>query len=186
MSGHNKFSKIKVKKGITDAKKSKMFAMMSKKITVESRMAKGDRNSPSLRKVIEKAREVNMPNDKIDGAVAKGTGVGGAEMQTVMYEAYGPGGAAIIVTGITDNKNRMTPEIKHILSNHNCSLGGEGSVIWAFEKKEDEWAPTMPMDLPAADIDSLEKLLEDIDNHDDVENIYTNISNLPEGEESSE
>lgn len=186
MSGHNKFSKIKVKKGITDAKKSKVFAMMSKKITVESRIAKGDKNSPSLRKMIEKAREVNMPNDKIDTAVAKGMGVGGAEMQNVMYEAYGPGGAAIIITGITDNKNRMTPEIKHILSDHGGTLGAEGSVTWAFEKKEDEWAPTMPMELPPSDIEALQKLLEKIDDHEDVEGVYTNISNLPEEEESSE
>lgn len=185
MSGHNKFSKIKVKKGITDAKKSKIFAIMSKKITVESKIAKGDKNSPSLRKAIEKAREVNMPNDKIDSAVAKGIGVGGGELQNVMYEAYGPGGAAIIITGITDNKNRMTPEIKHLLSNHGGSLGAEGSVTWAFEKKEDEWAPTMPMELPPADVEALMKLIEEIDEHEDVEDIYTNVSNLPEDNEES-
>jgi len=178
MSGHNKWSKIKNKKGATDAKKSKIFAIMAKKIAVESRLAKGDKNSPSLRKIIEKAREVNMPNDKIENAVAKGMGVGAVEMQSVMYEAYGPGGTAIMIEGITDNKNRMTPEIKHILAEHGGNLGAEGSVKWAFEKKDDEWVPTMPMELSDSDKESLEKLLEAIDNHDDVENIYTNISNL--------
>lgn len=178
MSGHNKFSKIKHKKGAEDARKSKAFAMMSKKITVESRIAKGDKNSPGLRKIIENARKINMPNDKIDTAVAKGIGVGGAEMQNVMYEAYGPGGSAIIITGITDNKNRMTPEIKHLLSANGGTLGGEGSVIWAFQKKEDEWEPTMPIELSDKDKESLVSLLEIIDEHDDVEDIYTNISNL--------
>ena len=178
MSGHNKWAQIKHKKGAEDAKNSKIFAMMSKKITVESRLAKGDKNSPGLRKVIELARGVNMPNDKIDTAVAKGTGAGGAEMQTVMYEAYGPGGAAIIIEGITDNKNRMTPEIKHLLSKHGGTLGGEGSVIWAFEKADEEWSAKMPMEVSPADKEALLKLLEELDDHDDVENIYTNISNL--------
>ncbi|MEI6296771.1 MAG: YebC/PmpR family DNA-binding transcriptional regulator [bacterium] len=186
MSGHNKFSKIKVKKGINDAKKSKAFAILAKKLIVESRTAKGDRNSPSLRKMIEKAREVNMPNDKIDGAIAKGLGVGGSEMQNVKYEAYGPGGAAIIIEGITDNKNRMTPEIKHILSDHGGTLGGEGSVTWAFEKKDDEWVPTMPMEVSPTDKEALETLLGIIDDHEDVENIFTNISNLSSEEESAE
>ncbi|HRY62329.1 MAG TPA: YebC/PmpR family DNA-binding transcriptional regulator [Candidatus Paceibacterota bacterium] len=178
MSGHNKWSKIKNKKGAEDAKKSKVFAMLAKKITVESRLAKGDKNSPSLRKAIEKAREANMPNDKIDGAVAKGTGAGGAEMTEVRYEAYGPGGTAIIIEGITDNKNRMTPEIKHIISDNGGTMGAEGSVIWAFEKADGEWVAKMPMELSDSDKTALENLLEKIDNHEDVENIYTNISNL--------
>lgn len=178
MSGHNKWAQIKRQKGAEDAKKSKVFAIMSKKITVESRMAKGDKNSPGLRKLIENAKAVNMPNDKIDTAVAKGIGAGGAEMQNVMYEAYGPGGAAIIIEGVTDNKNRMTPEIKHLLDKHGGTLGGEGSVVWAFTKKDGEWEANMPMELGAEDKASLTTLLEEIDNHDDVENIYTNVSNL--------
>ncbi|HBM46162.1 MAG: transcriptional regulator [Parcubacteria group bacterium GW2011_GWF2_38_76] len=178
MSGHNKWSKIKNQKGADDAKKSKVFAMLSKKITVESKLAKGDKNNPSLRKAIEKAREANMPNDKIDGAVAKGTGVGGAEMTEVRYEAYGPGGAAIIVEGITDNKNRMSPEMKHIISDAGGTFGAEGSVIWAFDKVEGEWVAKMPMEVSETDKVALEKLLEKIDNHEDVENIYTNVSNL--------
>jgi YebC/PmpR family DNA-binding regulatory protein len=178
MSGHNKWSKIKNKKGAEDAKKSKIFAMLAKKITVESRLAKGDKNSPSLRKAIEKAREANMPNDKIDNAVAKGTGVGGAEMTEVRYEAYGPGGAAIIIEGITDNKNRTGPEIKHLITKTGGTFGAEGSVVWAFDKVEGEWIAKMPMDISDNDKSALENLLEEVDNHDDVENIYTNVSNL--------
>lgn len=178
MSGHNKWSKIKNQKGADDAKKSKVFAMLSKKITVESKLAKGDKNNPSLRKAVEKAREANMPNDKIDNAISKGMGVGGAEMTEVRYEAYGPGGAAIIVEGITDNKNRMTPEIKHIISDAGGTLGAEGSVIWAFDKTDGEWTAKMPTELSDVDKIALENLLEKIDNYEDVENIYTNVSNL--------
>src|SRR5690348_1557363 len=108
MSGHNKWSKIKNKKAVTDAKKSKVFSMFAKMIAVESRKAKGDKNSPSLRAVMERARAVNMPNDNIDRAVAKGAGGDGGNLEEVLYEAYGPGGAALIIEGITDNKNRTT------------------------------------------------------------------------------
>ena len=175
MSGHNKWAQIKHKKGITDAKKSKIFAMLSKKVAVESRLAKGDRNSPGLRKAIENARAVNMPNDKIDAAVAKGTGAGGAEMVEVMYEAYGPGGSAIIIEGITDNKNRTSQEMKHLLSKNGSALSPQGSVLWAFRKENDEWVANNAMDLSEDDTKQLQIILEELDNHDDVEDIFTNV-----------
>ena len=176
MSGHNKWAQIKRKKGVTDAKKSKIFAMISKKITVESRLAKGDKNSPSLRKMIETAKASNMPNDKIDAAVAKGTGAGGIEMTKVTYEAYGPGGSAIIIEGISDNKNRTSQEMKHLLSKNGLELSPQGSVILAFRKEGDEWVANVPMELSDEDAKVLETLLEQLDEHQDVEDVFTNVN----------
>jgi len=178
MSGHNKWSKIRVKKGVEDAKKSKVFAMLSKKITVESKLAKGDKNSPSLRKAIEIARESNMPIDNIDKAVAKGAGAGADTLTEVTYEAYGPGGVALIIEGITDNKNRTGPEIKHILSKYGANLSPQGSVMWAFSKGEDGWTANNPMDISENDKKALLTLLEALDDQEDVEDIYTNAGNL--------
>lgn len=179
MSGHNKWSKIKNKKAVTDAKKSKIFSMFAKMIAVESRKTKGDKNSPSLRAVMERAKAVNMPNDNIDRAVAKGAGGEGGNLEEVLYEAYGPGGVAIIIEGITDNKNRTTPEIRHLLSKHNGSLGASGSCLWAFTKGDEGWTPTTLVDVNEKDEEALLELLDVLDDHDDVQNISTN-ANLEE------
>lgn len=179
MSGHNKWSKIKNKKAVTDAKKSKIFSMFAKMIAVESRKTKGDKNSPSLRAVMERARAVNMPNDNIDRAVAKGAGGEGGNLEEVLYEAYGPGGVAIIIEGITDNKNRTTPEIRHLLSKHGGSLGSSGSCLWAFTKGDEGWTPTTLVDVNEKDEEALLELLDVLDDHDDVQNISTN-ANLEE------
>jgi transcriptional/translational regulatory protein YebC/TACO1 len=106
MSGHNKWSKIKHKKGAEDAKRSKIFSRLSKMITNESKKANGDVSSPGLATAIESAKKENMPKDTIERAVKKGTDNDTASMDSVTYEAYGPGGCAIIIEGLTDNKNR--------------------------------------------------------------------------------
>ena len=177
MAGHNKWTQIKHKKGATDAKKAKIFGMHGKTIAVESKKAKGDRNAPGLRAAIERARAANMPSDNIDRAVARGIGAGVSNYEEVIYEAYGPGGVAIILEGITDNKNRTTPEIKHLLSECGGNLGSQGSVLWAFTKNtEGEWTPNSPLSLAAADEEKLEKLLDILDDHDDIKNIYHNAA----------
>ncbi|HYC83227.1 MAG TPA: YebC/PmpR family DNA-binding transcriptional regulator [Candidatus Paceibacterota bacterium] len=174
MSGHNKWSKIKHKKAASDAKKGKIFSIHVRLITIESKKAKGDKNAPGLRAVIERAKADNMPNDNIDRAVAKGAGTGAENFEEVLYEAYGPGGAAILIEGITDNPNRTTPEIRHLLSSHGGNLGTQGSAAWAFVRTNNEWQPTALVPLEEADQESLLKLLEAIDDHDDVKNIVTN------------
>ena len=116
MAGHNKWSKIKHKKGAEDAKKSKIFSKLSKLITMESKKANGDTSSPGLATVIETAKKENVPKDTIERAVKKGTDVNTAAMNPVTYEAYGPGGCAIVIEGLTDNNNRTAAEIRHILS----------------------------------------------------------------------
>ncbi len=174
MSGHNKWSKIKHKKAATDAQKSKIFGKLARLIAVESKLAGGDTNSAGLRTAIEKAKKENMPSDNIDRAVKKGAGGEGAQMDAVLYEAYGPGGCALIIEGLTDNKNRISAEIKHILSKNGLSLAGQGSVTWAFEKTGSEWEPKTMAPLSDNDKEKLEKIIEEFEDNDDVQEVYTN------------
>ena len=168
MSGHNKFSKIKRLKAKNDAQKSKVFSKMVKLISVASRKSKGDVNSPELRSAIEKARSIDMPNDSIDRAVKKASEKGGAEMESVTYEAYGPGGVAIIIEALTDNRNKAAGEVKHILSENGSSLAAPGSASWAFEKKDGEWTPKMTTPVSEEDEPKLEKLIDDLEENDEV------------------
>jgi len=180
MSGHNKWSQIKEKKGKEDAKKSKLFSIYSRQITIESKKAKGDKNLPGLRTAIERARAVNMPNDVIDRAVSRGVGAGAESFEEVIYECFGPGGTAIIIEGITDNKNRTTPEIKHLLSQFGGSLGTQGSATWAFRKEGDlasggtSYVADNPIPLSNEDNQKLADLVEKLENHDDIKKVSTN------------
>ena len=179
MSGHNKWSQIKEKKGREDAKKSKLFSMYSRQITIESKRSSGDRNAPSLRAAIDRARAVNMPNDVIDRAVTKGAGGGSDSFEEVTYEAYGPGGVAIIIEGITDNKNRTTPEIRHLLSEHGGNLGTQGSASWAFQKSATgSIVPTTLIPLPESEADKLANLLEKLEDHEDIKRVVTNAEDF--------
>ncbi len=137
-------------------------------------MAKGDIALPGLRSVIEKARKLNMPKDKIDSAVAKGIATDATAMDSVTYETYGPGGAAIIIEALTDNRNRTAQEIKHLLSKNGLALAAPGSAAWAFEKTHEGYTPKTTVPLSESDNESLMKILEAIDAHDDVEDVYTN------------
>jgi YebC/PmpR family DNA-binding regulatory protein len=137
MSGHSKWSQIKHKKANTDAKKGKSFTKIVKEITVAARSGGGDpEGNPRLRLAIDKAKEVNMPSDNIKKAVMKGTGeLPGTTYDESIYEGYGPGGAAIMMEVMTDNKNRTVSEIRYILSKNGGNLGESGCVSWIFDKK---------------------------------------------------
>jgi YebC/PmpR family DNA-binding regulatory protein len=176
MSGHNKWSKIKHKKAATDAKKSKVFSKYSKLITVAAKKANGDANSPEVRTIVEKARKENMPKDNIDKAIKKATEVGGGDLSPVVYEAYGPGGSAMIISGLTDNNNRTAAEVRHALSKHNIELAATGSASWAFDKNEDGYTPTTTVDLSDEDSEKLEKIIDSLDEVDDVDDVYTNVT----------
>ncbi|MEK7123612.1 MAG: YebC/PmpR family DNA-binding transcriptional regulator, partial [Patescibacteria group bacterium] len=136
MSGHSKWSKIKHQKAVTDAKKGKIFSKIARLITLAAREKGGDlQTNAALRTVVEKARACNMPADNIDRAIKKGTGEGKEDaLEEVRYEAIGPAGAMFLIEGITDNKNRTTSEIKHLLSERGGRLAEQGSVEWMFEK----------------------------------------------------
>lgn len=174
MSGHNKWSKIKRQKEKTDAQKSKIFGKMVKLITVEAKKANGDRNAPGVRTAIEKAKAANVPNDNIERAIKKSTEAG-ATMESITYEAYGPGGCAIVIEALTDNRNKAAAEIKHILSDKGYSLAGIGSAVWAFERTpEMEWNPTTTVPLSEEDGEKLGELVDALEENDEVQDVYTN------------
>jgi YebC/PmpR family DNA-binding regulatory protein len=137
MSGHSKWHSIKHKKGATDAKRGKLFTKFIKEITVAARTGGGDPDANArLRKAILDAKAGNMPNDTIDRAVRRGTGAEeGVNYEEITYEGYGPGGVAILIEAVTDNRNRTVAEIRHMLSKNGGNLGESGSVGWLFEKK---------------------------------------------------
>ena len=139
MSGHSKWSSIKHKKGATDAKRGKIFTKLIKEITVAARFGGGDpAANPRLRTAILAAKSENMPKDNIERAIKKGTGeLEGVNYEESIYEGYGPGGAAIFIESLTDNKNRAVADIRHILNKAGGNLGSNGCVAWIFEKKGD-------------------------------------------------
>ncbi len=137
MSGHSKWAQIKHKKAVVDAKRGKIFSKIAKEIAVAARLGGGDPDgNPRLRTVLENAREVNMPGENIKRAIMKGTGeLPGVSYEESIYEGYGPGGTAILLEVLTDNKNRTVPEIRHIMTKNGGNLGEAGCVAWMFEKK---------------------------------------------------
>jgi YebC/PmpR family DNA-binding regulatory protein len=174
MSGHNKFSKIKHLKAKNDAQKSKVYSKYVRLITVEAKKANGNLTSPGLATAIEKARSENMPNDTIERAIKKATSDNSAAMETIMYEAYGPGGVAILIEALTDNRNKAAQEIKAILARHDIALAAPGSASWAFHKEGQEWKPTTTTPLEDTDIEKLTSLLEALEENDEVQNVFTN------------
>lgn len=175
MSGHNKWSKIKHKKEKTDAQKSKTFSKLVRFITIEAKKSKGDRNSPGLRLAIEKARASNMPLENIDRAIEKAS-TAASEVESVVYEAYGPGGSALIIEAYTDNKNRTVQEIKHLLSKNGSALATQGAAMWAFSKTDGKYAAQAYIELIDEDLEQLSTLLDELEDHDDVGEIYTNVA----------
>ena len=174
MSGHNKFSKIKHLKAKNDAQKSKAFGKYVRLITVEAKKAGGNISSPGLVAAIEKARKENMPNDTIDRAVKKAVTDNSAAMEVIIYESYGPGGVAILIEALTDNRNKAAQEIKHILSLNELELASPGSASWAFKKTHEGWEPTSTMDLEDGDIEKLTAVVEALENNEEVQTVYTN------------
>ncbi len=164
MSGHNKWSKIKNKKGSEDAKKGKIFTKHARNITVAAREGGLDPEyNASLKTAIEMAKADNMPNDNIDRAIKKASGeAGGDNFERVIYEGYGPGGVAFIVDCLTDNKNRTAPDIRHIFDKNGGNLGTDGSVMFLFEKKGEIIVNGEGKDLDDFMMDALEAGASDI------------------------
>ncbi len=137
MSGHSKWSSIKHKKAARDAKRGKVFTKLIKEITIAARLGGGDPGAnPRLRTAIVTAKAQSMPNDNIDRAIKKGVGeLGGGALEEISYEGYGPGGVAIIVEVVTDNRNRVVAELRHMLARHGGNLGESGCVAWMFRKR---------------------------------------------------
>jgi YebC/PmpR family DNA-binding regulatory protein len=237
MSGHSKWASIKHKKKAVDAKRGKLFTKLSRAITVAAREGGGDPDgNPALALAVQKARDASMPKDNIERAIAKGTGADSdaAAFEPIVYEGYGPGGVAILVEALSDNRNRTGSEVRHLFGKFGGNLGEPGSVAWTFEKKgelvvdgsrygEDELMPaidagaedvsldedvweivTAPADLTAvrealegagvelqsaelvmrpttrtpvddAQVGSLMRLIDELEEHDDVQAVHANF-----------
>ena len=137
MAGHSKWKGIKHKKAIVDAQRGKAFSKVIREITAAARLGGGNpEGNPRLRLAIQKSREVNLPKDTLEKAIKRGTGdLPGVAYEEMVVEGYGPGGVAILVEAITDNKNRTTADIRNLFSRHSGNLAGNGSVAWLFQKK---------------------------------------------------
>lgn len=170
-STHKKLGKM----ADNNEKKSKVFSNLVKLIQMEAKKAGGNTSSPGLKAAIEKAKKENMPSDNIERAIKKAS-EGGANLEPVMFEAYGPGGIGIIITALTDNNNRTNQEIKHILSKNGASLGSPGSVAWNFSKNEEgEWVPNNTLSIEGDDAEKLGTIIDTLEAQDDVQNVYTSV-----------
>ena len=172
MAGHNKWTQIKRQKGASDAKRSQMFGKLSRMISAQVKVANGDRNAVLVRTAIEKARAADMPVDTIERAISKATEA--KDLETIVYEAYGPGGVGLIIEALTDSRNRAAQEIRHILSKNGFALGGIGSVMWAFQKENGELTPTTTVPLSDEDSVLLEKLVDELEENNEVQEVTTN------------
>lgn len=173
MSGHSKWATIKHKKAITDAKKGKSFTKIARMITIAAKNGgSGDPSmNPALRLAVEKAREANMPKDNIERAIAKGIGKGeSSSLEEIVYEGYGPFGVGFIIKTVTDNRNRTAAEVKNMLEKAGGSLGGPGSV--AYLKNIE---PVFEIQLEENDCNRVIKLIDDLEEHDDVVDVWTNL-----------
>jgi YebC/PmpR family DNA-binding regulatory protein len=175
MSGHSKWSTIKHKKAAKDAKRGKVFTKLIKEITVAARMGGGDINAnPRLRTAVITARQSSMPADNIERAIKKGTGeLEGVSYEEITYEGYGPGGVAVMVETLTDNKNRTLPEIRSIFDKNAGNLGSAGTVAWIFTKKGLLTVERKGVDEDKVMEAALEAGADDVQESDDVLEVYT-------------
>ena len=188
MSGHSKWSKVKHIKAREDAKRGKVFSKLIREIMVAARDGGGDVSfNPRLRTIIDTAKAANMPNDNIARAVKKGTGeLGGTSFEEGTYEGYGPGGVAILMDVLTDNKNRTVAEIRHIMSRHNANLGEGGCVAWNFDKKGLIMVDVAGMSEEALLDAALEAGAEDIRSENDTFEIITAPNDVMDVKEALE
>jgi YebC/PmpR family DNA-binding regulatory protein len=174
MSGHSTWSTIKHKKALVDAKRGKIFSKYARLIAIESKLVGGDVHAPSLKTLIDKAKAENMPKDNIERAVQKGVGGGDVDTELITYEMYGPGGVALLIDTVTDNRNRTVAEVKHLVSKLGYQLAEPGAASWAFTKEGADWKPQQTTPLSDEDAEKLDTLIEALMEQDDVEQVYTN------------
>ncbi|MFQ5460204.1 MAG: YebC/PmpR family DNA-binding transcriptional regulator [Anaerolineae bacterium] len=180
MSGHSKWSTIKHRKGAADARRGKLFTKLARAITVAAREGGADLESNfALRLAVDKAKGANMPKDNIARAIDRGTGAGkGGVLEHIVYEGYGPHGTAVLISTVTDNRNRTVGEVRNLFSRHGCSLGEAGSVAWQFNQRG-----VLTVEACAADPDEVALLAIDagaidVDTDDDDVTIYTEVSDF--------
>ena len=176
MAGHSKWAQIKRQKAVTDSARARIFSRYARLIALESKKAKGSLSDPSLSAAIARAKAANMPKDNIERAVAKGVSKDAGELEEVVYECYGPGACAIVISALTDKRNRTTQSLKILLQDRGIELASPGAASWAFTRNPDgSYVPNEPlMDVSGEDEENLGALLDALDEHEDVQTIYTN------------
>ena len=174
MSGHSKWSTIKRKKGVTDAKRGRIFTKLIKEVTIAARMGGGDPDgNPRLRSAMAAAKNANMPLDNVERAIKKGTGdLEGVIYEEVNYEGYGPGGVAVLVETVTDNRNRTVSEVRHLFSKYNGNLGETNCVSWMFSKAGVVTVPKEGIDEDTLMEHALDAGAEDIKDEEDVFEVH--------------
>ena len=182
MAGHNKWSQIKRKKAVTDAKRGKMFTKLIREITVAAKDGGGDPNfNPRLRLAVDTAKGANMPQENIERAIKRGTGeLEGVNYEEIAYEGYGPGGVAIYIETLTDNQNRTVADVRHILAKHDGSLGTAGSVAWQFDHKGQIYVDASSHTEDAVLEVALESGAEDVERVGDEFVVTTEIASFQE------
>lgn len=180
MAGHSHWAGIKYKKGINDAKRGQLFTKLGRMITVAARQGGGDINANfALRHAVEKAKAANMPKENIEKAIKRGTGeLEGTAFEELTYEGYGPGGVAILVEALTDNRNRTTPEIRKIFESKNGSIGETGCVSWMFKKKGLFTIPKDEVDEDKLMEISLDNGAEDINLKGDIYEVICSVKDF--------
>src|SRR3989338_4292512 len=173
MSGHSKWSQIKHKKGASDQKKGQIFSKLAKKISIVASEGADPSSNYKLQSVIDEARSFNMPKENVERAIKRASDKSAVALDTLIIQAMGPSGIAIIIEAITDNSNRTINEIKHMLTDHEAKMVPENSLNWMFDKN---WLAISPVEVPPEVQQKIDNLLETLDTSDDVENIYTNLA----------
>jgi YebC/PmpR family DNA-binding regulatory protein len=184
MSGHSKWAQIKRQKGVNDSKRGQIFTKLAREIMVAARQGGADAETNfRLRLAIQRARGVNMPQENIQRAIsrASGTGEGAAQLEEITYEGYGPGGVAIFVEAVTDNRNRTVAEVRNIFTRNGGSLGENGSVAWIFDQRgvvtvnldsqDPDEATLQAIDAGATDVNQIDKTLEVYTDLEDLEGV---------------
>ncbi|MDP3729813.1 MAG: YebC/PmpR family DNA-binding transcriptional regulator [bacterium] len=187
MSGHNKWSQIKNQKGVADKKRGALFGKLLKAISIAAKTESnppalngrgspsntGRQSNPRLRSAIEKAKENSVPQENIERALSKASEE--KDLTDVIIEAYGPGGAALIIEGVTDNSNRAINEVKKLLGEYGGKIATPGSVLWSFEKNESGWKAKFPLTITDAERATILKLQEALEELDDIQKVISNI-----------
>lgn len=188
MAGHSKWNNIKNRKGAADKARAKVFGQIAKliRVAVKEGQSGDPKFNPGLRLMLDKARAANMPKHNIDRAIERGLGktAAGTAIQEIVYEAFGPGGVGMLIVAHTDNANRTSSELKYILSRNNGSLGGPGSAMYLFERNKEsgDFQTTMPLEIDEQSRQSLQSLIELLEENDDVEQVFV-ATVLPEAEQ---
>ncbi len=176
MSGHSKWSTIKHKKELTDKKRGQVFSKLSKLITIAAKDGPDPETNSKLKTAIEKAKELNLPSENIERAIKRAGEKDRAQLETLLIETISPLGVILLIEAITDNKNRTVAEIKNILSENKFKMVGPGNLLWQFDRIGREFIPKTTIEISDETKIKLKALFEKLDEHDDIEEIYSNVT----------